>query len=306
MGKINSTLKLGPGIAKNLALGNATVRAIYERRRIQQGFSPDKDQAEYPLTVFHTHAAALAPLRPAGLIDTDFLEIGPGGNVGVGLLMLLAGAKSVTCLDVVPWMQGTGPDALYAALVETAAKFPETYFVAPTLLERAKADPAGLAHELLGRIKYLYPVDIASTTLPDASLDVIISHACFEHFPDPAGSIAQIARLLRPGGVTSHQVDLRDHRDFDHPLEFLYHSDAVWHLATHNSPNQVRNRWRASEYRAAFEQQGVEVISVQSTLDVTVTEEMRRQFFRHFQTMDLKDLGMVVILLVGRKKEAGG
>ncbi len=127
MGKINSTLKLGPGIAKNLALGNATVRAIYERRRIQQGFSPDKDQAEYPLTVFHTHAAALAPLRPAGLLDTDFLEIGPGGNVGVGLLMLLAGAKSVTCLDVAPWMQGTGPEALYAALVETAARFPETY-----------------------------------------------------------------------------------------------------------------------------------------------------------------------------------
>lgn len=287
-------------------MGNAAVTAISQRRRIQQGFSPDKDQAEYPLTVFHTHVTALSPLRQTGLVAADVLEIGPGGNVGVGLLMLLAGAKSVICLDVVPWMQGMGPDALYAALVETAAKFPETYLVAPALLERAREDPTRLAHELLGHITYLSPVDIGTTTLPDASLDVIFSHSCFEHFSDPAGSIAQIARLLRPGGVTSHQIDLRDHRDFNHPFEFLYHSDAVWHLATHNSPIQVRNRWRASEYLAAFEKNGLEVVSAEAALKVVVTEEMRRRFSRHFQTLDLEDLGSLIILLVARKSATGG
>jgi SAM-dependent methyltransferase len=298
MSEFSETLKMGKSIAKNLALGNSAVVALYQRRRGQQGYSADKDQVDYPLGVFRKHATALAPLRKSGLHGTDVLEIGPGGNVGVSLLMLLAGARSATCLDVMPWIQGTGPDALYPALVEAAAKAPETYLVAPALRERASSDPAAVARELLGHITYLCPMDIATTTLPDASQDVIFSHACFEHFGDPAGSIAQIARLLRPGGVTSHQVDLRDHRDFSHPLEFLRYSDAMWRLANSNRPSGVRNRWRASEYRAAFEQHNMEVVALHATHTTTVTAQMRQKFHPHFQTMSLEDLAIIGILLI--------
>ncbi len=261
MEDLKTTIKFGTTIAKNLALKSTTVAAIYQRRRASQGFSPEKDQVGYPLGVFHKHATALAPLRQGGLQDAEVLD----GNAGVSFLMLLAGAKHATCLDVVPWMQGTGPDALYPALVEAAANAPQTYQVAPHLLERARHDPRGLAQELLSRVTYLYPVDIASTTLPDASQDIIFSHACFEHFLDPDGAIAQIARLLRPQGVTSHEVDLRDHRDFSRPLDFLRYNDTLWRLSTSNRPNGVRNRWRAPEYRAAFERHGMEVVSLKAT-----------------------------------------
>lgn len=101
MSELIEALKLGKSIAKNLALGNSAVVSLYQRRRGQQGYSADKDQVDYPLGVFRKHATALAPLRKNGLQDTAVLEIGPGGNVGVSLLMLLAGAKSATCLDVV-------------------------------------------------------------------------------------------------------------------------------------------------------------------------------------------------------------
>jgi SAM-dependent methyltransferase len=302
MSELRETLKLGTSIAKNLAMGNSAVVSLYQRRRGQQGYSADKDQVDYPLGVFRKHATALAPLHEGGLQGTDVLEIGPGGNVGVSLLMLLAGAKSATCLDVMPWIQGTGPDALYPALVEAAAKAPETYLVAPALRERAQTDPEAVARELLKHITYICPMDIATTTLPDASQDVIFSHACFEHFGDPAGSIAQIARLLRPGGVTSHQVDLRDHRDFSHPLEFLRYSESVWHLANSNRPSGVRNRWRAPEYRAAFEQRGLEVVALHATDTTTVTEVMRHKFHAHFQAMSLEDLAIIGILLVARKR----
>ncbi len=302
MEDIKTTIKFGTTIAKNLALGSKTVAGIYQRRRAKQGFSPEKDQLEYPLDVFHKHVTALAPLRKEGIQGADVLEIGPGGNVGVSFLMLLAGAKSATCLDVVPWMQGTGPDALYPALVEAAAKDPESYQVAPALLEQAKADPEGLARRLMGQITYLYPVDIATTTLPDASHDIIFSHACFEHFADPERSIAQIARLLRPDGVTSHEVDLRDHRDFSRPLDFLQYNDALWRLSTSNRPNGVRNRWRRSEYRAAFERHGMAVVYMGTSQQIMVTEEMRSQYQPHFQQMSLEELGVIGILLVARKR----
>lgn len=39
-----------------------------------------------------------------------------------------------------------------------------------------------------------------STTLPDASFDVVISHDSFEHFDEPKVILAEMARLTRPGG----------------------------------------------------------------------------------------------------------
>jgi SAM-dependent methyltransferase len=297
---IQTTLKLGKGIVKNIALGNRLIASAY-RQRAQREHDPEKDEASYPLTVFHRHITALEPLR-GNLLDAAVLEIGPGGNVGFGLLALLAGASSAACLDIAPGAQAAEPNDLYPALVKTASTYPDTYLVAPALLERAGQDPEGLARELLARITYHASMDIAKHDLPTASLDVICSHTCFEHFADPAGAITQIARLLRPGGVTSHQIDLRDHRDFTHPLDFLAHGNAVWRLTTSNLPNAVHNRWRASEYRAAFAQQGLEVQYLEITHKTTVTEEMRHQFARCFQAMDLEDLGILNLLLVARKR----
>ena len=302
MEDIKTTIKFGTTIAKNLALKNDAIASLYQRQRTKQGYDPEKDQAEYPLSVFHKHATALAPLRKGGIQGADVLEIGPGGNAGVSFLMLLAGARSVTCLDVIPWLLGAGTNTLYATLIEAAAQDAEKYQVSADYLDRAHADPAGLARELMDRFTYLYPVDIATNSLPDVSQDIIFSHACFEHFADPDGSIAQIARLLRPGGATSHEVDLRDHRDFSRPLDLLRYNDTLWKLSTSNRPNGVRNRWRRSEYQAAFERHGMNVVYLGKTQQTSVTTEMRRQYQPHFQAMSLEELSVIGILLVARKQ----
>jgi len=39
-----------------------------------------------------------------------------------------------------------------------------------------------------------------AATLPDAAFDVVFSHDSFEHFADPAQVLAQMTRLVRPGG----------------------------------------------------------------------------------------------------------
>jgi SAM-dependent methyltransferase len=298
---LKTTLTLSKSIIKNLFLDNRLI-ASASRRHLRQAHDPEKDEASYPLTVFHRHLTALEPLR-GNLLGADVLEIGPGSNLGFGLLALLAGANSATCVDDAALAQQGSLAELYPALVKTAATYPETYLVAPALLERATQDAEGLAKELLGRVSYRAPLDFAKNTLPAASLDVICSHTCFEHFADPAEAIAQIARLLRPGGVTSHQIDLRDHRDFDHPLEFLTYNETLWRLANSNHPHAVRTRWRASQYRAAFEKQGLEVLYLEVTHKMTVTEDMRRRFARRFQQMDLADLGILGLLVVARKRE---
>ncbi len=300
MPDIKQTLALGKNIVKNLALRNRLIASAYQRQE-QPEDDPEKSEASYPLTVFHRHITALEPLR-GNLADADVLEIGPGSSVGFALLALLAGAKSAACLDIAPRQPNEPPD-LYAELVKTAAAYPDTYLVSPALLARAQQEPDALARELLARVIFHAPMDIAHNSLPDASLDVICSHTCFEHFADPAGAVASIARLLRPGGVTSHQIDLRDHRDFNHPLDFLAYNETLWRLSTSHMPNAVRTRWRAPHYRAAFEKQGLEIVYQELIHKMTVTEQMRHQFARRFRKLSLEDLGILSLLLVARKPE---
>jgi SAM-dependent methyltransferase len=43
--------------------------------------------------------------------------------------------------------------------------------------------------------------DLAALTLPDASFDLVVCNEVFEHVPDLGRVLAEIARILRPGGV---------------------------------------------------------------------------------------------------------
>jgi SAM-dependent methyltransferase len=48
-------------------------------------------------------------------------------------------------------------------------------------------------------VRYVCPAE--QLTIPDASFDVIISTQTLEHVRDPARSIAETQRVLRPGGI---------------------------------------------------------------------------------------------------------
>src|SRR2546421_10908104 len=106
-------------VARNLACLIPPVRALRDRRRLEAGYDADKDRAAYVREVFEKHAQLIRQVRP---ISGQVLEIGPGGNVGVALLFLQAGAERAVCIDVFPWATETreldrelvgDPQALY-------------------------------------------------------------------------------------------------------------------------------------------------------------------------------------------------
>lgn len=184
------------------------------------------------------------------------LEIGPGGNVAVARLFAEQGCSPVICIDTMPYVDD--------------------------------ADAGG--------VEYRAPEAIEDTPLPDESFDVIYSHAALEHVSDPARSAASIARLLRPGGVTSHVVDLRDHRDFEHPHAFLGYPEWLWRRSGNH--RGWPNRWRASDWREGFEAAGLET-EVTSTMDAPL--DPGQKLARRFAAKDRADLEVVGILVVARK-----
>ncbi|HMO57644.1 MAG TPA: methyltransferase domain-containing protein [Roseiflexaceae bacterium] len=107
----------------------------------------------------------------------------------------------------------------------------------------------------------LLVADVGRLPLPDASIDLVISAAAFEHFLDVPAVLAELARVLRPGGMVWTSIHLFTSLSGGHNLSFaespLRHLppgvDAWDHLRRRRLPFSVPlNQWRAEQYLAAF------------------------------------------------------
>jgi SAM-dependent methyltransferase len=251
-------------IAKNALRAFPPVRRAALQWRLARGYDASKDETAYARSVYKRHSVATG-------IRGRILEIGPGGNVAVAALYVKNGADSAVCIDSTPWNKQQ--EYLYRDLE---------------------------VEDVLDRVEYLSPVNIENCKLPDESFDVIYSHASFEHFSDPAAAIRNIVRMLKAGGITSHQIDFRDHRDFSKPLEFLKLGNFGWWLVS-SSALMGTNRWRANEIEQGFVDQGLRVVFADAGTKMTVTEEMRRSFAPKFRRMSLDTLGVIGLHLVMEK-----
>ncbi len=260
---LRTTLDVARGLTNALPRRQRALTAT----QLAAGYCAETDSAAYARSTFAQHAAATGA---RGRV----LEIGPGGNTAVAALFVREGADKAVCIDSTPWLKEK--DALYREL--------------------------GVS-EILGNVDYLSPVTLEQCELPAASFDVIFSHATLEHVSDPARAVANIGRMLRPGGVTSHQIDLRDHRDFTKPLAFLRHGDRVWNVMK-QAMTMPPNRLRGSDWCDLFERNGLAVRSLRPTITTIVSEEERAQFARRFRTKTLDDLRVVSVHLVATKPRA--
>lgn len=152
-------------------------------------------------------------LRYAGLerFTGSVCEIGPGDNFGVALLLLKYGAAEVHAIDRYRPHRNTARQGL----------------IYKTLAKRHGLDHLfdGEPGESTIRGLHYYPGQPAETFFGETPLrfDAIISRAVIEHLYDPLLALTHMYRVLRPGGLMVHRIDLRDHGMFagHHPLTFL-------------------------------------------------------------------------------------
>ena len=154
------------------ATGVALVRHRGSGRRIDGGIVMG-DAARYDLqarlllgSFFNGVAADVASLTPAG---GRVLEVG----CGPGHLALRLADRHL--LDV------TGID------------------LDPAMIERARAN-AARAERSERTPPSLVEGDVAALPFPDGSFDLVVSTLSMHHWDDPATGLAEIARVLRPGG----------------------------------------------------------------------------------------------------------
>jgi hypothetical protein len=171
------------------------------------------------------------------LSRANILEIGPGLSLAPQLALASYGAR-VTVAD--PFLKRW--DRNY---------HPEFY-----RQFRAKWDGPAAAIDAVVKANG-YPPDVIRCVmqpierlglLDGQQFDLILSNAVLEHIFDFASACRMLAMLTRTGGVNSHQVDFRDHLNFERPLEFLLRSDTRFLLERARHPGGLGNRMRHSEY----------------------------------------------------------
>lgn len=204
---------------------------------------------EYARKTVDDYAFYGAAGRPEPFAGADILEIGPGDNLSVALLMLARGAESVTCVDAFSPSEDSAENrriylALRASLTEQEA----------ATLDRAVeiTDDGGLnIRDRRLKLCRGIPVETLGEAL-DRQFDVILSRAVLEHAADATAAWNAMCRRLKPEGEMWHKIDFRSHNFYNaiHPLYFLTLGEGFWRIVSR--PDPTLNRQRTAFYREAI------------------------------------------------------
>jgi SAM-dependent methyltransferase len=265
-------------------------------------------RGKFSRAVAHLDAlAGYGPARPLG--DAVLYEFGAGWDLAVQLSYWSLGVDRQVIVDLQPHVRLELVNLTLGRLESERA----------TLAAEAKRelrDPGREGVESVWDLEkrfgitYLAPRDARATGLDSGSVDLVSSTNTLEHVPaaDLVPILAECRRLLRPDGILSSRIDLRDHYSyFDRglsPYNFLRYSDRAWRLF--NSSVLYQNRLRRPDYLHAFSESGFEIVSE----GVARPNEGERaaldslELAPRFREYSPDDVGVLALVLVARPAPA--
>ncbi len=180
------------------------------------------------------------------------LELGPGKTLEVLQLARRAGAAACAAVDIVRYHD-------------------------PGAARRAGIDYRVYSGEAL--------------PFAEASFDLVWASYCLQHVRAPVRVVAEIARVLAPGGALVCRVDLRDHYhmfDAGRQYECLRHGERLWRLMTSNRGSYV-NRLRCSDWQRTFAAAGLVAEQVVPHHDAELLRQNRaHEYLRTLHDDDLR------------------
>jgi SAM-dependent methyltransferase len=177
------------------------------------------------------------------------LELGPGDSLAAAVIAKALGASRTCHVDVGPF--ATGDVMVYKA---TALLLAEQGLKPPDL------SAARSLGDVMAACSARYETGgLASLrALPEASFDFVFSNGVLQSVrrAEFAETMDQLRRVLHPGGVSVHSIDLRD--TMGQSLHHLRFPEGVWESRWFRSAGFYTNRLRYSELMDSFRRAGFE------------------------------------------------
>ena len=180
----------------------------------------------------------------------NILELGPGADLGVGLILLAKGARKYSAIDVNPLVYKV-PKEFYDALFDEIAK----------RIPRANINDLKYQLQLFyedksDRLNYIYDKNFSFSRLQSEMIDIIFSQAAFEHFDDIETTLRKVSEIISNGGWMLLVIDFQTHtrwiRERD-PLNIYRYSDKIYKIMSFKG---IPNRLRPDDYIRYLEKFG--------------------------------------------------
>lgn len=218
--------------------------------------------------------------RSSSLKDKAVLELGPGADLGAGLILLAKGAKKYNALDKHNLIK-SAPQQFYDELFNYLERTGDKEKAADTLKSQLKLT----LQDKNDKLNYLCRDDFDISAFEGEDIDLVFSQAAFEHFDDLGRVFSQLRRVVKSGAILIAEVDLQTHtrwiRDAD-PLNIYRYLDWTYGLFKFaGSPNRVR----PLEYQKILEKNGWRDIQIQPlvVLDSEYMSKVQNSLGRRFR-----------------------
>ncbi|MBN2110086.1 MAG: class I SAM-dependent methyltransferase [Methanosarcinaceae archaeon] len=180
--------------------------------------------------------------------DKKVLELGPGNSRLMGYNFIVHGAKKVILLDKYPRVQNTNRQR----------KFQEEEF--EFIARKYNYTKADLSTDFLfsDKISFLSG-DLCELDM--SNVYIIFSNSVLEHVKDIGNAIECMSKVLVKGGYMYHNIDLRDHFNFNYPFLFYKYEQDIWNKYLTKEGTSYTNRFRYDDYMHLFKKHSFEVVS---------------------------------------------
>lgn len=260
----------------------------------------EKDNIGKIVDNFEKHTSGVLP-------DDSFfdgkvvLEVGPGLSCGMALYFLARGAKKVVMVDREPRFF---LDVRDEQVIREICDFLEESYSTAGLYSKAMLNektPLEFNPEALE----IHRTGINNVPLPDDSVDFIFSNAVLEHVSEPALALREMYRLLKPGSLMAHQVDLRVHGPVKkkNPLAHLHYAPWEWRILTARKMSYT-NRLRLSQFVSLIKESGFDLkhLKMREGASEELPENQRNSFYDDFREMSDQDLRTLGFFFVAKKR----
>ena len=222
-----------------------------------------KSDAMYAYNIARGYISKL-PKGVKSIKNSSILEIGPGINFGAALILICLGAKKVTVSDrFLTQYSNKYHSYVYQAIIDILKKEYISVDVSPLV---------DCIQKKSHKTEKLLPVQCSleglSNVFPE-EFDITFSNAVFEHLYNPLEAFKSLYKCMGKVSIGYHQVDFRDHRDFNRPLEFLLLDELSFYSLMNNASCEFGNRLRDFQMQSMFENVGFKNICLNINMKVS-------------------------------------
>jgi len=229
-------------------------------------------------------------------VGKHVVEIGPGPDLGTGILILALGARSYTAIDKNKLIDDMS-QGFYNALLDHLKELPE-YIKAKKAVDNIQNK------NFNEEFRYIWDTDFSLQKLPEKKFDILVSQAVLEHLVNVSEVFKILYYKLNSNAIMVNEVDLGAHtgliRRLD-PLNHLRYSDMIWNLLRFDgSPNRLR----MSDYQKIFGGLGFKEIETKQimVLDKEYVKKSKPHLAERFREYSDKDIETKSFYLLATKQ----